>query len=57
LIELLTRGLQVKIRNRDRLIAETDSANPAFLKELMRRAALDAADQIVDCGSEFVVTD
>jgi hypothetical protein len=45
LIELYAEGLDLQLRDRARLVAATDGASPAFLRELLRRAALLAAEE------------
>jgi ATP-dependent 26S proteasome regulatory subunit len=53
LFALYGRGLTLKVEDMSRFIARTDGASPAFIRELLRRAALFAADQ----SAEIVVTD
>jgi ATP-dependent 26S proteasome regulatory subunit len=53
LFELYGRGLTLKVADLSRFIARTDGASPAFIRELLRRAALFAADD----HAEIVVTD
>jgi hypothetical protein len=43
LLDLFGRGLAIALTNRDSIVAETDSVSPAFLRELVRKAALHAA--------------
>jgi ATP-dependent 26S proteasome regulatory subunit len=45
LIDLYAEGLTVRFRERDGLVAATEGASPAFLRELLRRAALLAAEE------------
>jgi hypothetical protein len=45
LIDLYAEGLTVRLRERDALVAATEGASPAFLRELLRRAALFAAEE------------
>jgi hypothetical protein len=44
LLELYGRGLTLDLADPDRLIAKTDGASPAFIQELVRKAALFAAE-------------
>jgi hypothetical protein len=44
LIDLYAEGLTLRLRDRHRLVGDTDGASPAFLRELLRRAALLAAE-------------
>jgi ATP-dependent 26S proteasome regulatory subunit len=53
LFGLYGRGLTLQIAELSRFIARTEGASPAFIRELIRRAALFAADD----GPEIVVTD
>jgi len=53
LFALYGRGLTLEVTDLPRFIARTEGASPAFIRELLRRAALFAADD----GSEIVVTD
>ncbi len=48
LIELYGVGLDVRVQDAERLLARTDGVSAAFIKELMRRAALLAAEQQPD---------
>jgi ATP-dependent 26S proteasome regulatory subunit len=43
LLALFGRGLDVALADRAAIVAETDGVSPAFLRELMRKAALHAA--------------
>jgi hypothetical protein len=43
LIDLFCAGLEVKLTDRNAIVAETDGVSPAFLRELVRKAALGAA--------------
>jgi len=43
LLELFGRGLDMALADRDAIVAETDGVSPAFLRELVRKAALHAA--------------
>jgi ATP-dependent 26S proteasome regulatory subunit len=48
LLALYGRGLELRLRREDELIARTKGASAAFIKELMRKAALFAADERAD---------
>ena len=54
LFELYGRGLTLQINELDRFIENTKGASAAFIRELLRKAALFAADESVD---GLVVTD
>ena len=43
LIELFCHGLDVALDDRDVLVSRSEGASPAFLRELVRKAALQAA--------------
>jgi ATP-dependent 26S proteasome regulatory subunit len=45
LIDLYGRGLSLELGDRERLVSRTKGVSAAFIRELMRRAALFAADQ------------
>ena len=45
LLALFSRGLQASLQDRDAIVAETDGVSPAFLRELVRKAALHAAQE------------
>jgi hypothetical protein len=45
LIDLYGTGLDVRLQRRDALIADLEGATPAFIRELLRRAALIAAER------------
>jgi ATPase family associated with various cellular activities (AAA) len=53
LLALYGQGLELRLRREDELIARTKGASAAFIKELMRKAALFAADE----GADPVVED
>jgi hypothetical protein len=53
LFELYGRGMTLQIADLPRYIARTEGASAAFIRELLRRAALFAADD----GEELVVSD
>lgn len=44
LFELYGRGLQLRIRNLDEFVKRTEGASAAFIRELLRKGALFAAD-------------
>jgi ATPase family associated with various cellular activities (AAA) len=52
LIELFASGLDVALEDRDSIVAGTEGVSPAFLRELVRKAALHAAtageDRVTD---------
>jgi cell division protease FtsH len=52
LLELYGNGLQLNASDLPSLVADTDGASPAFIRELLRRAALLASEQ---SGAELVV--
>jgi ATP-dependent 26S proteasome regulatory subunit len=43
LLDLFGRGLDMVLTDRAAIVAETDGVSPAFLRELVRKAALQAA--------------
>jgi hypothetical protein len=45
LIDLYGEGLDLRLHDRDALVAELDGTTPAFIRELFRRAALLAAER------------
>jgi ATP-dependent 26S proteasome regulatory subunit len=45
LLELYGRGLRLELEDRDGLVARTEGVSPAFIKELLRKAAVLAADE------------
>lgn len=53
LIALYSRGLEVRARDLGRIVERTDGASPAFIRELLRRAALFA----IEHGDGEVVLD
>jgi hypothetical protein len=53
LIELYGRGLTLRLSRLDALVDRTDGVSAAFIRELLRQAALIAVDE----GREFVVED
>jgi hypothetical protein len=55
LLELYGRGLTLRVADLDRLVARTERVSPAFIRELLRKAALLAVDG--DGDGEIVVED
>jgi ATP-dependent 26S proteasome regulatory subunit len=53
LFELYGRGLVLRVDGLDRLVGQTEGVSPAFIRELLRKAALLA----VGPGEEIVVED
>ena len=53
LLTLYSRGLTVQLGERERLLDQTDGVSAAFIRELLRKAALFAADE----GETLVVED
>ncbi|MGV3614289.1 MAG: AAA family ATPase [Fimbriimonas sp.] len=45
LIELYGQGLILEVRDMDAVVARTEGASPAFIKEMLRKAALFAAEE------------
>ncbi len=45
LIEQYAEGLELNVSNMERLVERTDGASPAFIQELLRKAALVAAEE------------
>lgn len=54
LFELYGRGLTLRVEHLDRLIEKTEGVSAAFIRELLRKAALFAADEALDIP---IVTD
>jgi ATP-dependent 26S proteasome regulatory subunit len=48
LIDLYGRGLTLRLERLDHLITKTEGASAAFIRELLRKAALFAADEMLD---------
>jgi ATP-dependent 26S proteasome regulatory subunit len=44
LVDLYGEGLVLRLSDRNAVVAETEGASPAFLRELLRRAALFASE-------------
>jgi hypothetical protein len=53
LFDLYGQGLTQRLADRERFVQRTEGASAAFIRELMRKAALFAADE----GSEIIVED
>src|SRR5688500_16857237 len=53
LFDLYGAGLEVRLHDRDRLVDRTEGVSSAFVRELLRKAALFAADD----GEGLVVED
>jgi cell division protease FtsH len=53
LVELYSRGLTLRVADLDRLVEQTEGVSPAFIRELLRKAALLA----VGSDEEIVVED
>ena len=54
LLELYGRGLTLRLAQMDQFVAKTEGASAAFIRELLRKAALFAADEMAESP---VVTD
>jgi hypothetical protein len=48
LFELYGEGLTLDVKEPDRFIGRTEGASPAFIRELLRKAALFAAEESAD---------
>jgi hypothetical protein len=57
LLELYGRGLTLALADADELIEKTEGASPAFMQELVRRAALIAAEEDSQANEILRVTD
>jgi cell division protease FtsH len=55
LFQLFGRGLQVEVTNWESIIARTAGVSGAFIRELLRKAAMFAAED--DTGSDLIVRD
>ncbi len=53
IFELYSKGLQIQVKDWTKIIHRTENVSPAFIKELMRKAALLAADE----NNEFILFD
>ncbi|MGL4554013.1 MAG: AAA family ATPase [Gemmataceae bacterium] len=56
LFDLYGRGLDLSGTDRERWVAKTENVSPAFIEELLRKAALMAAER-GECGTPLAVTD
>jgi hypothetical protein len=57
LIDLYSDGMQVRLSDREALLSKTDGVSAAFIRELMRKAALFAAESGASTGDDLVVED
>lgn len=57
LLELYRGGLRLQLTSDEQVIARTDGVTASFLKELLRKAALVAADEDADGDGPLAVTD
>jgi ATP-dependent 26S proteasome regulatory subunit len=57
LIELYGRGLCLNLRDLAGLVKKTDGVSAAFLRELLRKAAVYAAETQAETPGELVITD
>lgn len=57
LIDLYGKGVSLKIGDRDGYIKKTEGVSAAFLRELLRRAAVYAAESQADTQSELEIRD
>jgi hypothetical protein len=57
LIDLYGRGLTLALRDADRIIAKPEGASPAFIQELIRKAALFAAEEAATAEGTLRLTD
>ena len=57
MLALYGKGLTLAVDDEASLIARTDGASPAFIQELIRKAALIAAEQDSKEGDRLRVTD
>jgi hypothetical protein len=55
LIELYGNGLVLELEDLSSIIARTEGASPAFIQEMLRKAALIAAEADVSSQSEWIV--
>ena len=56
LLDLYGRGMTLQLSDRERVVERTEGVSAAFIKELLRKSAVLAADSSVD-GDGLVVTD
>jgi ATP-dependent 26S proteasome regulatory subunit len=57
LLQLYSRGLTLDLEEQERIVEKTDGASPAFIQELLRKAALLAAEEGSTTGDTLRVTD
>jgi ATP-dependent 26S proteasome regulatory subunit len=57
LVRLYGRGMTLALADEDRLVAKTEGASPAFIQELMRKAALIAAEEGCLVNGQLTVSD
>ena len=57
LLQLYSRGLTLELQEPERIIEKTEGASPAFIQELLRKAALLAAEAGSTAGDTLRVTD
>jgi hypothetical protein len=57
LLQLYGRGLTLALADEDRLVAKIEGASPAFIQELMRKAALIAAEENGGADGSLRVSD
>lgn len=57
LLALYSRGLVLDLQDPERVIRKTEGASPAFIQELLRKAALLAAEEGSRAGEELRVAD
>jgi hypothetical protein len=57
LIDLYSDGMQVRLSDREALLSKTDGVSAAFIRELMRKAALFAAESGANTGDNLVIED
>ena len=56
-MELYGQGLTLELSEPDQLVARTEGASPAFIQELLRKAALFAAEEASTRDGSLRVTD
>jgi hypothetical protein len=57
LLKLYCHGLILRLEEKEKVVQRTEGASPAFIKELVRKASLIAAEQRMEEGGILVVTD
>ena len=57
LLQLYSRGLTLNLQEPERIIEKTEGASPAFIQELLRKAALLAAEAGSTAGDTLRITD